>query len=67
MPIKKLHCPICNGLLGVVEEQMHENPDFREYRTCPKCGYEWAKRYWKQIESDNKAMRKKKNASDNER
>lgn len=40
-------CHFCGGCLGAIEKQNHPNPDFAEFRTCLKCGYQWAKRYWK--------------------
>jgi transposase-like protein len=46
-PINKdIHCNFCDGELGDVEKQPHDNPNFAEYRTCLKCGYQWAKEYW---------------------
>jgi hypothetical protein len=43
---KDIHCNFCGGELGDVEHQVHSNPNFAEYRTCLKCGYQWAKEYW---------------------
>jgi len=43
---KDIVCNFCDGVLGDVEKQPHDNPNFAEYRTCLKCGYQWAKEYW---------------------
>lgn len=43
---KDIVCNFCGGELGDVEKQDHSNPNFAEYRTCLKCGYQWAKEYW---------------------
>jgi len=41
-----IKCNFCGGELGDVEKQPHDNPMFAEYRTCLKCGHQWAKEYW---------------------
>ena len=48
--MKKMNCKWCNGNLGEIKTQKHDNPDFAEFLTCLKCGYQWAKRYWGDLE-----------------
>jgi len=46
LKFKDIMCNFCGGELGDVEHQKHDNPNFAEYRSCLKCGYQWAKEYW---------------------
>jgi hypothetical protein len=46
MEEETLYCSFCGGKLGAIEYQTHDNPLWAEYRTCTKCGYQWAKNYW---------------------
>jgi len=50
-----MKCKFCGGNLGETETQEHDNPKFAEFKTCLKCGYQWAKAYWnwlKEIEPE---------------
>ena len=62
-------CNFCSGNLGRVQHQKHSNPDFASYRSCIKCGYQWAKKYtkgegvgmrFKEVKTFRKALKKGK-------
>ena len=47
-----MKCNFCGGTLGATQKQNHDNPDFAEYKTCLKCGYDWARAYWASLAED---------------
>lgn len=41
-----MKCKFCGGNLGCTETQNHPSPDYAEFKTCLKCGHQWAKCKW---------------------
>ena len=46
---KRLLKCTCKKTLGPIIEQDHENPGWRQYRECSKCGLQWAKEHWNRL------------------